>query len=527
MKFEARPYQEEAVDAWWADIQNPQNNPVIAIPTGAGKSVIMGMFIKRYLDTFPDNTVLVLSHTQSILEQDHEALQEFFPKEHIGIYSAGLGLKEVEQITVGGIQSVAKAVDKFKWFNLILVDEVHSVNHKATGTYRKLLDTSLATKVGMSATVFRSGHGYIYKGKGTLFNKLSYDLTSAGKFNRLVKDGYLCKLISVAPDTQLDSSHVKKSGGDYNIKGLSKAHDKASITKAAVKEAIKYGKNYNKWLVFAIDIEHADHICRELNLSGVKSRVLHSRMSSDRESVINSFKNGDVQALVSVGMITTGFDSPHINLILMLRPTMSAVLHVQMVGRGLRTFPGKKHCLVLDFAGNTSRLGPINNVIVPKEAGSDGKGEAPTKTCPRCNTITFAMAKYCDSCGHTFVFESKLTVHSSLNPIVDETGMNSHTKWLNVKSVSYTLHQKAGAPDSVLVTYMCGVSRVQEWWCLNHTGYAGRKAMHMVLYRGYKGLINTHSVLANKSTLRVPTRILVDFEPKYPVILNSTFSKEQ
>ena len=523
MRFEPRQYQQETLDAWWADIQNPQNKPVIAVPTAGGKSVIMGMFIKRYLDAFPDNTVLVLSHTQYILLQDHDALQEFFPDMHIGIYSAGLGLKEIEQITVGGIQSVSKQVDKFKWFNLILVDEVQGVNHKAEGMYRKLLDNSLATTIGMSATVFRTGHGYIYKGKGTLFNKLSYDLTSITNFNKLVKDGYLSKLISVAPKTQLDSSSVKKSGGDYNIKGLAKAHDKDSITKAAVKDAIKYGKNYKKWLVFAIDIDHANHVCKELNRNGIKSRALHSRMDADRDAVVKSFNEGDVQALVSVGMITTGFDSPHVDLILMLRPTMSAVLHVQMIGRGLRIFPGKDHCLVLDYAGNTERLGPINNVIIPKSKESEGKGIAPTKTCPKCHTITYTVAKFCESCGHEFMFETKLSLQSSSADIVDSGGETKHIKWLNVTDVRYNIHRKPGAPDSIQVTYVCGLTMIKEWWCLNHTGYAGRKAMHMVLYRGYKGLINTNSVFTAKDSLKKPTKILVDLEPKYPVILNSKF----
>jgi len=523
MKYETRQYQVDAANALWEAIQTPGKLPVIAVPTGAGKTVIMGLFFERYIKEYPDNQILVLSHTQDILEQDAESLQNFFPDRHIALYSAGLGRKEHDQITVGGIQSVIKNPDLFRWTNLVMVDEVHSVNHAKVGSYRKLLDNMHAQIIGMSATVFRSGHGYIYKGKNTLFNHLAYDLTSIANFNKLVEDGYLCKLISVEPDTQLDSSRVKKSGGDYNVKALSNAHDQDGITRAAIKEAKHYGRNYKKWLVFAIDIEHANNICRSLNRNGILSRVLHSRITADRTTVIDSFKQGNVRALVSVGMITTGFDAPNVDLILMLRPTMSAVLHVQMIGRGLRIHPGKKHCLVLDYSGNTSRLGPINNVLVPKEVKKGG-GEAPTKTCPKCKTITYPRAKFCESCNHEFIFESKLTTTSSKEAIVEEGKFPpSKERWLTVERALYNIHRKPNSPAILMVTYHCGLQRIKEYLCLDHNGYAGRKAAHIVGYRGYQGDLTTIDVYRNRRSLKVPKQILVDFSSKYPQIQNSKF----
>ena len=525
MRFDPRGYQLETVEAWYPDILEEGTHPLVALPTGSGKSVILGILIQRYLKEFPDNQVLVLSHTQEIVAQDHEAMQEFFPNEHIGIYSAGLGSKDIEQITIGGIQSVIRAKDKFKWVNLVVVDEAQSVNHKNAGNYRKLFKSMVgATFAGMSATVFRSGHGYLHEGTGTLFNKLSHDLTSTFEFNKLVKAGYLCDLISVAPKTQLDSSGVKKSAGDYNIKDLANAHDKNEVTSAAVEDALYYGKHYSKWLCFAIDVAHCEHVAAELNRNGISARVLHSRMDADREHTILDFKAGKFKALVSVGMVTTGFDVLDIDLILLLRPTMSAVLHVQMVGRGLRVHPSKKHCLVLDYAGNTARLGPINNVTIPKKKGEKGGGEAPTKTCPVCNTITYTMAKHCDSCGHEFVFESKLTTQSDGTDIIArDTAKETNAKWLNVTRMTYRLHQKQGAPDSVLVTYFCGLTTVKEWVCPSNVGYAGYKAKHWLEYRNYNGPLVTNLVLKNCSKLRQPTQILVDFAPKYPNILNSRF----
>jgi len=333
-------------------------------------------------------------------------------------------------------------------------------------------------------------------------------------------------MVSVAPKTQLDSSNVKKSAGDFNIKDLAKTHDKISITNSAVEDALHYGKNYKKWLVFCIDIAHCEHVAAELNKRGVSARVLHSRMDGDRKDIVNSFKRGEFKALVSVGMVTTGFDVKDIDLILMLRPTESAVLHVQMIGRGLRPFPGKEHCLVLDYAGNTARLGPINNVIIPKKANeTNGKGIAPTKTCPVCRTITFTLAKFCDSCGHEFVFETKLTTLSSVEDIIERGSLppDSKVKWLNVKSVKYNIHKKTGSPDSLLVTYFCGLTTVKEWVCPSHRNYAGYKAEHWLKYRGYKGVKDTYAVMRVSHTLKKPTQILVDFSDKYPNIKNMRF----
>ena len=520
--YEDRWYQTEASDALFKAIETPGCAPVIAVPTGAGKTVIMGLFITKYLKKYPDNEVLVLSHTQLIIEQDAEALENFFPDKHIAVYSAGLDRREQGQITVAGIQSAVRNPETFQWANLVIVDEVHTVNHEATGMYRTLLDSMKATLTGMSATVYRSGHGYIYKGLGTLFNTLVYDLTSIKNFNRLVDEGYLSNLIPIETETQLNSEGITKSGGDFNLKQLSEAHDRIEITRSAIKNALHYGKNYKKWLVFAIDIDHANSINDELNSAGIDSLVLHSEIQVDRNEIIDQFTKGGSRALVSVGMITTGFDAPNVDLILMLRPTASAVLHVQMLGRGLRVASGKDHCLVLDYAGNTARLGPINNVIVPKSKESKGKGEAPTKTCPQCRTITYASAKYCESCDYEYVFKTKLEKSASQEDVIQKN-KSPLKKWMKVSTTQYSIHRKPGVPDSVMITYMCGLFRVRQWLCVAHPGSAGMLGQHIAARRGYEGEMTAKDLYAGRDRLRVPDKIQVDLVGKYPQVVNAQF----
>lgn len=525
-KFEDRWYQSECSDAMLSSLDDEACKPVVAIPTAGGKTVILSLFIQKYLKLHPHDQILVLSHTKKIIEQDIAALESFFPEKDIGAYSSGLGRKEHKQITVGGIQSVINNPKLFMWTNLVIVDEVHKVSHKNEGSYRKLLDGMQARLTGLSATVFRTGHGYIYEGKGTLFNKLAYDLTSIQNYNRLVEEGYLAKLLPVAPKTQLDSDSVKKTGGEFNLKALSDEHDHMAITRAALEEAMYYGKNYKHWLVFAIDISHADNITKELNRLGVSAVAVHSQMKGDEDQALRDFSDSKIRAVVSVEKITTGFDEPKIDMIIMLRPTMSAILHVQMAGRGTRPYPGKDHCLFLDYAGNTERLGPINDPTIPKKPG-EKKGQAPCKKCPKCRSINATAARNCIVCGFEFQFikGAGLTMESSKEEIVKKESWKpeSKEKWLNVSRVMYNIHHKVGKPPSLLITYQCGVTRVKEWILVEHPGYAGAQARHKLEYRGYYSTMTTYEVFKHKHKLRVPKQILVDYGSKFPSVNNCKF----
>jgi DNA repair protein RadD len=524
-EFEDRWYQIEAEDALLSDLLNDDEcHPIAAVPTGAGKTKILGALIYKYLEIKPEHSILVLSHTENILKQDFEAIESFFPGIYIGLYSSGLGSRTIEKITVAGIQSIYHKSHLFKDFDVAIIDEAHSVPTKGSGMYRKFFASTNLRRVGLTATHFRTGHGYVHKGKGALFNKLSYDLSSMENFNRLVDEGYLTKLFSKPTELQLDTEGVKESAGDFNIKDLAKHFDRTSITNAAIEELLKFSKNYKSWLIFAIDIDHADHINEKLQSYGIKSKVLHSRSEEERHEVTDEFVRGRIQCLVSVGMVTTGFDAPNIDLVVLLRPTKSPVLHIQMIGRGSRVSPetGKTHCLVLDFAGNISRLGPVNAVTIPVKGKKKGTGEPIVKKCKYCGCLHHPTVKFCNVCGTEFEFKEKIkTIYDQVDVV--KTQSVKIEEWLRVDEVFYSIHSKVGKPDSMKVIYKCGLLSYNEFICLDHGGYATVKARNWVQFRLNFMPKNVYELYKNSSKLITPTKILVNTTDRYPVIKNVKF----
>lgn len=542
-----RYYQSDAVDST-IDLlnENPEAHPLVVMPTGSGKSHTICLLVDDILTNNPNRNILVLSHVKEILMQDHDALENYFEGVEIGLYSAGLDSRTVKKITVAGIQSIYSKQEEFCQFDIIIIDECHLIPMDDESMYRTFLNwfEGKATYIGFTATHFRMGHGYIHKGDGALFTDISYDLSERDAFNRLIEEGYLSKLVIKPTKNEFDVEGLKITAGEYNIKAMTDRFDRKSITDNAIDEIIRCGKNLNQWLVFAIDIDHAEHIAETLRNSGIKTACIHSKMEGDRGEVLADVKAGEYRAVVNVDILTTGFDSPLIDLIAFLRPTQSPVLHVQMTGRGLRVIyklgfildsiegrlaaieaGPKQACLILDFAGNTRRLGPINDINIIQKGKSDEVGEAITKDCPECGAINHPSNKLCDNCGHEFIFIEKLSSLSDNAVIVrDNTNMK---EWLDVSDVKYSIHSKPGKPSSLRVTYRVGLVSFSEWICYDHKGYAGRKASHWVKWRwiGYKDKLpaNLSDLYANSDLLRKPKKILVNNVGKFPSIEDSIF----
>jgi len=513
-----RPYQAESTPKIISYIKsNPGKHPVVAYPTGSGKSYCIADLIQYCVSKWGVK-VLVLSHVKEILEQNYEAIERYTGYS-IGINSAMLSRREVMDVTVAGIQSVYKSPDLFKEFRLVIIDEAHLISTENKTMYQQLFNgLEKFTAVGFTATPFRSDTGYIYgDDDSTMFDAIVCNYTSVGRFNRLIKDGYLAKLTTKRTKLEMDTSGIRMVAGDFSEKQLSDKFDRDAITQSAIKEIIAAGKNRKQWLIFAIDIIHAEHIAEVLLRNGISAAPVHSKMKDiglDRDKILKDYKDGKYKCLVNVNILTTGFDAPGVDLIAMLRPTNSPNLHVQTLGRGSRISTDKTECLVLDFAGNTNRLGPINNVLVKQKGKGKGGGEPITKTCPGCESILPPALKLCPDCGHEFQFEHGLKSEATNQYIIED----GEHKWLEVDGVTYVEHKKFGAPSSVKVTYICGSLTIAEWICIEHKGYAKNKADHWVKMRGGTPCSTAKELIDQYKMLTVPVKILVKASGKYHTI---------
>ena len=510
-----RGYQEKGTEVLKSYLKFPHRHPLFAVPTGGGKSLMIADAIKAIKEFNPDAKIVAISHVMEILDQNRTRIEAHLGR-NIGVVSSGLGLRRMDDVMVAGIQSVWRIAEKFKDYTHIIIDEAHSISKTEGTMYQTFFDACpKAQRIGYTATPFRLGDGYIY-GKDKQFTELAYDLTTSQAFVNLQTQGYLCKLTSKGTATKLDVDGLKVLAGDFSEKEMSRKFDKLQITNKAVDEIILKGADRKKWLIFAIDIDHAEHITEVLLRKGISANLVHSKMIGDRKNVLDGYKQGKYRAIVNVNVLTTGFDDPSIDLIALLRPTQSPVIHIQTIGRGLRIADGKSDCLILDFAGNVARLGPINDVSI-KEKGKGAKGTEPImKECPQCSTMCYTSVRKCPDCGHEFVFKVSLTESAALDKII--SGGEKEESFHNVSSVTYTKVDRAGTPSMIKVTYLCGLKTFNEWVCVEHTGYAKTRADHWIKFRGGYKCHTAEEAIAICPTLKKPTRIRTVKKGKFAVV---------
>ena len=519
-----RPYQQAAITAIYGYFQTHIGNPLVVIPTAGGKSLVMASFIEGVLKAWPDQRILIVTHVRELIAQNHAEMIGLWPEAPAGIYSAGLGKREAQaRILFAGIQSIHRRAAEIGHTDLVLIDEAHLIPGKSSTMYRRFLDALKAINpalkvIGLTATPFRLDCGMLHEGQNALFTDIAYE----APVRALIDAGYLSPLVSKQPATRLDVSKVGTRAGDFIARDLAAAVDQDAITRAAVTEIIAHGRDRKSWLVFCSGVEHARHVAEEAGRQGVSCRTIFGDTPKDeRDAILAAFKRGEIRALASMGVLTTGFNAPGVDLIALLRPTQSAGLYVQMVGRGTRLAPGKENCLVLDFAGNVRRHGPID-LVRPKRPGDGGGGEAPTKVCPDCDSIIALSATECPDCGYVFpAREVKITPTAATLPV-----LSPKQRWLPVTGVSYSRHDKAGGRPSLKVTYSCGLATYSEWVCLEHQGYARQKAAEWWRKRapGCPVPMSVAEALAQTSRLARPSDISVRPSGRYLEISGYRFA---
>lgn len=477
--MELRHYQRSAIDAITGYCTARKGNPLVTIPPGCGKSYIAAQFLKETITKYPATRFIVATHAKELVAQDHKELTALWPSAPSGILSAGLGSKAFHnQIIFAGIQTAYRHAFKLQRCDALVVDEPQSIPHSGDGMWRQFIsdlrriNPNMPT-IGLSATNFRMDSGLLHRGPGAIFTDVVYEY----KLLDAIREGYLCEIVPVPTDTHLAVTGVHKRGGEFIQGELERAVDVESTTQAAVREIVRLGADRRSWLVFASGVKHAQHIRDAIRAYGVACEAVTSDTpTGERDKALDDFKGFLLRALVVVGIGGVGFNHPGLDFIASLRPTGSAGLWYQQCGRGTRLYPGKVNCLLADFAKNTERHGPLDQ-IRGHDPKAKGDGDAPQKRCESCYCYMHSSAKVCPDCGAAMPVHSiddKLNAYASSAAILS-TQIAPTT--LEVKSWHWNYHEKPGKPVSMVVSYKTGIQTQREWVLFQHDGPIKNKAI--------------------------------------------------
>jgi DNA repair protein RadD len=531
MTFELRDYQREAVDGlynYWAG--KAGENPLIVAPTGSGKTAIIAQIVKDAMG-FTGTRVLVVTHVKELIEQGADGLLKLYPEADFGLYSAGLKKKVLGRpITFAGIQSIwEKAYDIVPAPDLVLIDEAHLLPKNTETRYNRFIaDLKVCNPsvkvVGLTATPYRLDSGYLHEGKGAIFDGIAHDIPVA----MLMDQGYLSPVISKGGIKQINLEGVGKRGGEFIESELAMAASDPELVKSTVAEIVRLGADRKSWLVFSSGVNHAYMLKDEFEAHDIDVGVITgSDGSAAREKAITDFKSGKLRCLINVNVLTTGFDHPEVDLVALVRATASTGLYVQMVGRGTRIADGKENCLILDYGQNVERHGFIDQVKPKDKSAGAGEGDAPVKTCESCQMIVHAATQICPECG--FQFPAPTLNHAAVSYGGAMLSSQVQAEWLDVEDVLYARHRKEGKPDSVKVTYYCGLTGVSEWLCPDHGGYAASRYTSRRSALGASAT-TTQQALDECSFWITPSRIKVkpsSHDPRFKEIVQLDYSQEK
>lgn len=521
-----RDYQQHALDAIWTNLDR---HVVASLPTGSGKSHVIAELCRRALHEFPGTTILVLAHVKELLEQNAQKICQHWPLAPVALFCAGLGRKELAPITVASIQSICRRASRIGPYDLILVDEAHRIPHGDSGMYHDLFRHQPQAKiVGLTATPYRMGGGLLHRGDDALFDDLVCEIQTG----TLIEQGHLARIRSRRGSSEADLTRVHTRAGEFVTDEMTDAFDTDQLTRAVVADVLGHAAGRTSVMVFCCSVEHCHHV-RAAFRSACNDdvRVVTGETPAwERAQTIADFKSRRCRILVNCDVLTTGFDAPNTDCIVLLRATKSPGLYVQIIGRGLRKADGKQDCLLLDYGRNVERHGPIDSVTARRV--ESGEEPPPTKECPECGDMIPLSARRCPSCGRDFPPDVK-PPHDATAGIFDP--LKATLLRYRVLRVRYERHRKFGKPDSMKATYhvapedaqtefaMAYSSRtVSEWVCFEHEGFARSRAVAWANRRGVTPAPATVTE-ALKCEFAVPKVIVVKHAIPFPEVVHHEF----
>lgn len=360
--YKLRDYQELAGKAACQAFADKKNG-IIILPTGAGKSLVIA-YIASKLQT----PLLILQPSKEILEQNYSKYQDLNLFFDSSLYSASVNRKDITRVTFATIGSVINDINLFNNFKNVLIDECHLVN-SSEGMYKKFLTSTKRTIVGLTATPYRlysNSYGsqlrFITRTRPRIFEKVLYYI----QIKELLSRGYLSKLryfdLTCINMENLKSNSTNSDYTEHSILQEYKQSNFYGKLLATVRRLLspKSGIPRKGILVFTRFVKEAEELVREIPGFALISA---NTPKKEREAILKAFKNGNIKGIANAQTLTTGFDYPELDTIVMARPTKSLSLWYQCVGRAIRYYPGKEGWIV-DLCGNINRFGRVEDLRI-------------------------------------------------------------------------------------------------------------------------------------------------------------------
>ena len=346
-----RDYQREAIGAIIRQATAGVRRQLVHLPTGAGKTLVAAALSEK-----ANGRVLMLVHRDELVQQSVEKVGFVWPEEQIGVVKAGRDEHD-RRVVVASVQTLAHEERLARLdassFTLVIADEAH---HATSPSHRRVLEglgvlpetAPGRLLLGITATPERADG----VGLGRVFQEIVYRKSIL----ELIEAGYLADVKAVRVETHLDLRRVRVSAGDFNAKDLSLAVDTENRNRLIVEAYERYGEG-RKAVAFTVDIAHAQHVAEAFRARGHRADWVAGELpTAERKRRLAAFRDGETTILSNALLLTEGYDEPSIGCVIMARLTRSATLFTQAVGRGLRTYPGKDDCVVLDLADSCQDL---------------------------------------------------------------------------------------------------------------------------------------------------------------------------
>lgn len=389
-----RPYQQKLIDDTRFQLQLGRKKILIVLPTGGGKTVCFSHIAESA--SKKGNRVCVLVHRAELLDQASRSM----PVRH-GLIAAGRSMDLSHSVQIASVQTLARRLHQLPkdFFQLLIVDEAH---HTTAGTWASVVEHfDSARLIGVTATPIR------LDGRGLGEHYESMVVGPSAQW--LTDNGFLSQAKVLAPPG-IQTTGLKKRMGDFDMRQAEGLLQQGQ----AMGDCLTHYRQHldgQTAIAFCCSVAHSQAVAGLFQVNGVSAASIDGKMDVNRRrSLLASLGRGEIKVLTSCALIGEGVDVPSVGGCILLRPTSSVGLHLQMIGRCLRVSPGKKRAVILDHVGNTLRLG---HHLEDREWTLDGEQKTKrekctsVKVCPKCFAAMSSQVSKCDECGHAFTVERR------------------------------------------------------------------------------------------------------------------------